>query len=168
MSLRFRLALWIVVAETVALVLFLATDHPVDQPIDFGGKAIVLAICSSINGLVALTIAHLFTRRLSDLADAADEIAAGNPHHCIVAAGDDDIARLGRAFNNIVARMQTHLQHVKESRDRLIKPTEAMSEGFALWDRNDRLLLHNKQFRKIFKPIECSIRTGMSLSLIHI
>ncbi len=165
MSLRFRLALWIVVAETLFLACFLLADLPKDEPVDFGGRSLAFLMGMAINGLIAMTIAHLFTRRLSELADAADAIAAGNPHHCIVAAGEDDIARLGRAFNNIVTRMQNHLQHVRESRDRLIKPTEAMSEGFALWDRNDRLLMFNKQFRKIFKPIECSIRPGISFGL---
>jgi len=165
MSLRFRLALWIVVAETVFLALLLLADMPTNQPIDLSRTSILFFIGMAINGLIAMTIAHAFTRRLSELADAADAIAAGNPQYCIVSAGDDDIARLGHAFNNIVVRMQNNLQHVKESRDRLIKPTEAMSEGFALWDRNDRLLLCNKQFRKIFKPIECSIRPGISFSL---
>ncbi len=165
MSLRFRLALWIAVAETVFLAIFLLADIPATKPIDLSRTSLVFLIGMGINGQIAMTIAHVFTRRLSELADAADAIAAGNPHYYIVAAGDDDIARLGRAFNNIVARMESHLQHVKESRDRLIKPTEAMSEGFALWDRNDRLLLCNKQFRKIFKPIDCSIRPGISFSL---
>jgi len=165
MSLRFRLALWIALAETVFLVLFLLADLPKTQAFDFGEQSLIFMFGLAINGLIAMTIAHLFTRRLTDLADAADAIAAGNPHHCIVDAGEDDIARLGRAFNNIVTRMQRHLEHVRESRDRLIKPTEAMSEGFALWDKNDRLILCNKQFRKIFRPIECSIRPGMSFGL---
>ncbi len=165
MSLRFRLALWIAVAETIFLALFLLADMPTTQPIDLSRISLFFFVGVAINGLIAMTIAHVFTRRLSELADTADAIAAGNPHYCIVAAGDDDIARLGRAFNNIVARMQSHLQHVRESRDRLIKPTEAMSEGFALWDRNDRLLLCNKQFRKIFKPIDCSIRPGIGFGL---
>ena len=165
MSLRFRLALWITVAETIFLALFLMTDIQ-SRGFTLYAEAIPMLLAGmAINGLIAMTIAHVFTRRLSELADAADAIAAGTPHHCIVTSGDDDIARLGRAFNNIVARMESHLQHVKESRDRLIKPTEAMSEGFALWDRNDRLLLYNQQFRRIFKPIECSIRPGMSFSL---
>ena len=165
MSLRFRLALWIAVAETVFLAFFLAAEIPTTQPVDISKVSLSFLIGMAVNSLIAMTIAHVFTRRLSELADAADAIAAGNPHDCIVSAGDDDIARLGRAFNNIVARMENHLKHVRESRDRLIKPTEAMSEGFALWDRNDRLLLYNKQFREIFKPIECSIRPGISFSL---
>ncbi|MGI9507781.1 MAG: HAMP domain-containing protein, partial [Geminicoccaceae bacterium] len=127
MSLRFRLALWIAVAETIFLALFLLADLPKTDTVDLGRTSVIFFIGMAINGLIAMTIAHVFTRRLSDLADAADAIAAGNPHYCIVDAGDDDIARLGRAFNNIVARMQNHLQHVRESRDRLIKPTEAMS-----------------------------------------
>ncbi len=165
MSLRFRLALWIAVAETIFLALFLLTGMQSTGFSIYEEALPLFLIGMAINGLIALTIAHVFTRRLSELADAADAIAAGTPHKCIVTSGNDDISRLGRAFNNIVARMQSHLQHVKESRDRLIKPTEAMSEGFALWDRNDRLLLYNQQFRRIFKPIECSIRPGMGFSL---
>lgn len=165
MSLRFRLALWIVVAETIFLALFLFAGNQSAGFTQLERSVPLFLIGSAINGLIALTIAHVFTMRLTELADAADAIAAGTPHHCIVTSGHDDIARLGRAFNNIVARMQSHLKHVKESHDRLIKPTEAMSEGFALWDRNDRLLLYNQQFRQIFKPIECSIRPGMSFSL---
>ncbi|MEM9443343.1 MAG: EAL domain-containing protein, partial [Pseudomonadota bacterium] len=74
----------------------------------------------------------------------------------------DEVARVGRAFNSMIDRLGENMNALQASRDRLIKPTEAISEGFALWGVDDRLVLCNRQFREIFSSIEPDIEIGMT------
>ncbi|MGI9437921.1 MAG: EAL domain-containing protein [Geminicoccaceae bacterium] len=115
-----------------------------------------------ITALVAWSIGHVLTRRLWRLAIAADKIACGESEARVFLPGSDEVARVGRAFNSMVDRLRQNLSAVQTSRDRLIKPTEAISEGFALWSADDRLVLCNRPFRDIFETIEPSLEIGMA------
>ena len=46
--------------------------------------------------------------------------------------------------------MADSVKALEAARDRLIQPTEAMSEAFALWDADDRLVLFNSKFGELF------------------
>jgi diguanylate cyclase (GGDEF)-like protein/PAS domain S-box-containing protein len=110
--------------------------------------------------VVGLAMGFVLTRRLGALARAADQVAAGDLSLRIAAPGRDEVARLGRAFNSMVARLADNLAALRVARDRLILPTEAMSEGFALWDPEDRLVLYNSRFRELFDAFDEEIQLG--------
>ncbi len=113
--------------------------------------------------LIAWLIGHVLTRRLWRLAVAADKIACGEHEDVgVFLPGSDEVARVGRAFNSMVARLRKNMKVLEASRDRLIKPTEAISEGFALWSADDRLVLCNRPFRELFARMEPSIEIGMT------
>ena len=85
--------------------------------------------------LVGWTMGHLLTRKLARLAAVADAVSAGD----LSLAGatfpaSDEVARVGRAFDGMVERLEQRLDTIRLDRDRLILPTEAISDGFALWD----------------------------------
>ena len=114
-----------------------------------------LGITIAIAGMVAIAVVGLamgfvLTRRLEHLAVSADRVAGGELAVRVAAAGSDEVARVGRAFNSMVARLAANLSELRAARDRLVQPTEAMSEGFALWDADDRLILHNRRFLELF------------------
>jgi two-component system, sensor histidine kinase and response regulator len=46
--------------------------------------------------------------------------------------------------------------------ERLVEAVEAMSEGFALWDPSDRLVMYNSRMREIYALSGHPIRTGLS------
>ncbi|MGH1479031.1 MAG: EAL domain-containing protein [Geminicoccales bacterium] len=112
--------------------------------------------------LVAWLIGHVLTRRLWRLAVAADKVACGERDLGVFLPGNDEVARVGRAFNSMVARLHKNMKALEASRDRLIKPTEAISEGFALWSADDRLVLCNRPFRKLFETMDPPVEIGMS------
>jgi diguanylate cyclase (GGDEF)-like protein/PAS domain S-box-containing protein len=125
-----------------------------------------LAMSVAIGGMVAIAIVgavmgFLLTRRLGALAIAADRVAAGDLTVRVAPAGADEVARVGRAFDSMVARLEANLKALKAARDQLIEPTEAMSEGFALWDADDRLVRCNRRFRILFGPLDRDIAAGM-------
>jgi diguanylate cyclase (GGDEF)-like protein/PAS domain S-box-containing protein len=125
-----------------------------------------LGISVAIGGMVAIAIVgaimgFLLTRRLGALAVAADRVAAGDLTVRVAPTGSDEVARVGRAFDSMVARLGSNLTALKATRDQLIEPTEAMSEGFALWDADDRLMRCNRRFRILFGPLDRDIAIGM-------
>ncbi len=125
------------------------------------GMAVAI-VGTVVIALVAWLIGHVLTRRLWRLAVAADKIACGEHDVGVFLPGSDEVARVGRAFNSMVTRLRKNMKALEASRDRLIKPTEAISEGFALWSADDRLVLCNRPFRELFQRMEPAIEIGMT------
>ena len=130
-------------------------------------RTLKIGIAIAVIGTVVIALAgwlmgHVLTRRLGSLAIAADKVACGETDVRVFLPGCDEVARVGRAFNSMVDRLGENLNALQASRDRLIKPTEAISEGFALWNAEDQLVLCNRQFREIFETIEPAIEIGMT------
>jgi diguanylate cyclase (GGDEF)-like protein/PAS domain S-box-containing protein len=114
-----------------------------------------LGITVALTGMVAIAVVGLamgfvLTRRLTNLAAVADRVAEGDRSARVEVVGSDEVARVGRAVNSMVARLAANLDALRAARDRLVQPTEAMSEGFALWDADDRLVLYNSRLRQLF------------------
>jgi diguanylate cyclase (GGDEF)-like protein/PAS domain S-box-containing protein len=125
-----------------------------------------LGITIAITGMAAIAVVGLamgffLTRRLEKLAGAADRVAGGNLALRVAVQGHDEVARVGRAFNSMVARLAANLDELRAARDRLVQPTEAMSEGFALWDADDRLVLYNSKLRGFFRQLGKGIALGV-------
>ena len=83
----------------------------------------------------------------------------------------DEVARVGRAFNSMVDRMADSVKALEAARDRLVQPAEAMSEGFALWDADDRLVLYNSKFGDMFEGVRDRLVLGKTFeevsTLLH-
>jgi diguanylate cyclase (GGDEF)-like protein/PAS domain S-box-containing protein len=124
-----------------------------------------LGASTAVAGMVAiaavgLAMGFLLTRRLEDLAATADRVAGGELGIRVRATGKDEVARVGRAVDGMVARLAANLDELRAARDHLVQPTEAMSEGFALWDADDRLVLHNRRFLELFGAAPDRMVTG--------
>ncbi|MBK8906554.1 MAG: diguanylate cyclase [Rhodospirillales bacterium] len=141
--------------------------------IQFSDEALMLAYRQTRNlglmiGLAGLLftavlgfgVGYVLTRRLKILADAADGINAGDMTVPFVISGTDEVSRLARAFDGMLRRLHESMAALTRARDMLVEPTEAMSQGFVLWDVNDRLVLCNTRFRMMFKEIDDHIAVG--------
>jgi diguanylate cyclase (GGDEF)-like protein/PAS domain S-box-containing protein len=128
-----------------------------------------LGISIALVGMIAIAIVgiamgFLLTRRLGALAVAADRAAGGELAIRLAPTGTDEVARVGRAFDSMMTQLEGNLQALKAARDQLIEPTEAMSEGFALWDAEDRLIRCNRRLRVLLGPMEHEIALGLSFA----
>ena len=125
--------------------------------------ALAVAICGTVFiAAVGVMIGEVLTRRLKSLADAADGIAAGKTSFPPHLSAHDEVGRLARALASMVNRLQRNMTELERARDQLILPTEAMTQGFALWDFNDRLVLCNRRFRELFQEVGDRIVDGLS------
>lgn len=132
-------------------------------------QAYRLGLAAAASGMiviavVGLTMGHLLTRRLSRLATVADRVADGETALRTRLSGHDEVARVGAAMDGMLDRLEAHLSEITLARDRLALPTEAMRDGFAIWDGNDRLVLSNRRFRELYAGLPLSLAPGLAFA----
>ncbi len=88
-----------------------------------------------------------FSRSALSLAEGDINVALPQP------TGHDEISRLMRAlsvFRDTAAEVERHnLRQIAEARQRLDEALESISEGFALFDAEERLLVANRRYAEI-------------------
>jgi class 3 adenylate cyclase len=83
-------------------------------------------------------------------------IAGGNLQARIPAGGADEISNMAEALvvfrDTAIEIKETNLREVREARRRLTDAIESISEGFSLYDADDRLVLCNSHYRDSLYP----------------
>ena len=75
-------------------------------------KTTLLSITVMVGAVLAITIVNsimtsgLLEQRITRLRDGAEHVAAGKLEHRIAIVGNDELAELGQAFDNMAARLQ--------------------------------------------------------------
>ncbi|MFW5654834.1 MAG: response regulator, partial [Roseicyclus sp.] len=91
--------------------------------------------------------------RLTGLSESMRAIAAGDLEAPIPESGTDEIGTMARdlvVFRDTAAEVRaTNLTEIREARQRLDNALESITEGFALFDRSERLLVANRRYRQI-------------------
>ena len=131
------------------------------------GHATRLGLTIAIAGMLVIAlvgwwIGHLLTRKLARLAAVADSVSGGDLSLRAQISGRDEVARVGRAFDGMVDRLERRLETIRLDRDRLILPTEAINEGFVLWDPQERLVRCNQRFRELLGDAGAEVVLGMT------
>ena len=96
-------------------------------------------------------------RRLTALSGSMLAVAGGNLRVPLPPAdGNDEIAEMTRAltvFRDTAVEIEDQgLREIATARQRLVDAIESISEGFALYDRDDRLVLCNSRYRDLLYP----------------
>ncbi|MBM3091410.1 HAMP domain-containing protein [Ensifer sp. T173] len=112
----------------------------------------VLSLLSSIL-IVWLYVDRSLLARLGSVSQGMLAIADGNLCAPLPAAGHDEIGRMAEALrlfrDTAVEVEEKNLREVAEARQRLVDAIESISEGFALYDVEDRLVLSNSRYREL-------------------
>ncbi len=120
------------------------------------GTAVGLGVLCSVL-IVWLYVGRSIVGRLTQLSDSMLALAAGDLTAPLPAAGPgDEIGRMAealRVFRDTALEMEeANLREIEEARRRLTHAIETINEGFALFDRDDRLVLCNRKFRESLYP----------------
>ena len=111
-----------------------------------------LSLLSSVL-VVWLYVDRSLLARLGGVSQSMLAIAGGNLRAPLPAAGRDEIGRMAEALrlfrDTAVEVEEKSLREVAEARQRLIDAIESISEGFALYDGEDRLVLSNSRYREL-------------------
>ncbi len=94
-------------------------------------------------------------KRIRSLSDSMLAIAGGNLRAELPRAeGSDEIARMAGALtvfrDTAVEIEENNLREIATARQRLVDAIESLSEGFCLYDSDDRLVLFNERYRESF------------------
>jgi adenylate cyclase len=145
--------------------------------------AVVLLSLLSSGLIVWLYVQRDLLRRLTALSGSMLAVAGGNLRVPLPAPGrDDEIADMTRAltvFRDTAAEIEDQgLREIATARQRLVDAIESISEGFALFDRDDRLVLCNSRYRDLLysgiadvmepgTPFETIIRCAAERGLVE-
>lgn len=113
--------------------------------------AVALAFLMAL--ILGRVLRRAFVDNITALTLAADSFRRGEFSVRAPCSTEDEIGHLARSFNSMADRIEG-LVHELESEaarasDRLLEAIESMSEGFALFDSRDRLVLCNSKYREI-------------------
>ncbi len=120
------------------------------------GTGILIAVvvlslaCSAL--IVWLYVGRNLIRRLTGLSDSMLAIADGNLKTQLPPGGVDEIGRMAEAlavFRDTAVEVEaTNLREITEARRRLTDAIESISEGFSLYDAEDRLVICNSRYHE--------------------
>ncbi|WP_046868390.1 adenylate/guanylate cyclase domain-containing protein [Microvirga massiliensis] len=132
---------------------------------------IVLASLLSSALIVWLYVDRNLLARLAGVSQSMLAIAGGDLRTPVPASGSDEIGRMAEALRHFreTAREveEKNLREVAKARQRLVDAIETISEGFALFDADDRLVLCNSRYGELlYAGREVELRAGMTFASI--
>jgi hypothetical protein len=143
-----------------------------------GSTAILVVVLASLAGL-ALTVIIIYsiTGPLGRLVTAMQSITGGDLDVAIPAQGRDEIGAMARTLGlfrdslaereRLTAERERAEAAVRQMQARLTDAIESISQGFALFDPEDRLVVCNSRYREILYPdLQESVAPGMTFEEI--
>jgi adenylate cyclase len=150
---------------------------------DFGrlGLLAVVAlslICSALIGW--FYVGRNIVGRLTALSDRMLTLAKGDLKSPLPQGGTDEIGRMAEALGvfraTAIEMEEANLNEIREARARLTEAIETISEGFSLYDVDDKLIVCNRRYKDLFAshadvlvpgtPFETILRTTIERGLI--
>ena len=127
------------------------------------GLAILLGLAAT------LIVLRSISRPLDDVVVAMAGISGGNLETPIPASAPDEIGAMARTLElfrgSIIERMK--LAAHRDEQSRMIQTAiETISDGFALFDPDDRLVLCNSRFRELYPRLDDVAQPGTPFSSI--
>ena len=107
------------------------------------GAAIAAAILMSVFG------AHLLTRPVRNLTQAALAMAEGDLEVHAPAQGTRETTELGRALNRLAKELLSAIEELRHERDLLASILDGMNEGVLVTDGDARIVLANRALRSM-------------------
>ena len=85
----------------------------------------------------------------------------------LLAKGRDEISEMAQAFVHFAREINRRDEEVRRSRQRLTNAIESISDGFALYDADDRLVIYNSRYGgMMYAGVEERLRPGMTFEQI--
>lgn len=111
---------------------------------------ILLALMTlAVTALILSVISHL-TRPLQVLAEASGQIAEGDLTAQVEVGGEDEVGRLGTAFEQMRVRLKESFEAIERERGRLKAILDSTSDAILVTDSRGRLILANPAAEQTF------------------
>ena len=109
----------------------------------FGSAAFALVFAVALSSIAA----QRSSRAIRELIRAARRMTAGDLEVRTRPDGQDEVAELGRALDQLAASLKGTLQELRSERDLQVRIMEGMQEGVLVLDGNDRVVMMNQALR---------------------
>jgi adenylate cyclase len=130
---------------------------------------VALSLISSVL-IVWLYVGRNIVARLTALSDRMLALASGDLKSPLPASGPDEIGRMAvslAVFRATAIEMEaTNLKEIREARTRLTDAIETISEGFSLYDADDKLIVCNSRYKTLFASHIDLTKPGTSFEAI--
>ncbi len=145
------------------------------ETIKHGKLMMTLITAASVTGALLVMLFYVGPRivgPLENITEAMSELAAGDTSVDIPCRErSDEIGRMAQAlgvFRDTAIEVQnSNLVEIRETRRRLMDAIESISEGFSLYDNQDRLVVCNSKYRELLYPEnDVEITPGMTFEEI--
>ncbi len=137
---------------------------------------IVVIIAVLVGGAVTLIVLRSITVPLRRLVGAVTAITGGNLDVEIPSGGRDEIGVMAKALglfrdslverDRLAAERERAEQAVRRARTQLTEAIEAISEAFALFDPQDRLVICNQTYREMYAELDVGVEPGTTFETI--
>ena len=111
---------------------------------------IAIATATLLLMLAAVVIARLITRPVRQITKAAEGIAAGKLDQQIPIKSNDEIGRLGRAFNEMSSTIKNNMGAISREKGRLTAIMSGLTDGVVMTDAEGKIVLANPAGEKLF------------------
>jgi len=119
------------------------------------GLLAVVALSLISSALIGwLYVGRNIVARLTALSDRMLTLAQGDLKSSLPQGGTDEIGRMAEALGvfraTAIEMEEANLKEIREARTRLTEAIETISEGFSLYDAEDKLIVCNSRYRELF------------------
>src|ERR1039458_4151683 len=130
---------------------------------------VVLSLISSV--LIGwFYVGRNIVARLTALSERMLTLAQGDLKSPLPHGGTDEIGRMAEALGvfraTAVEMEETNLKEIREARARLTEAIETISEGFSLYDADDRLIVFNSHYKELFAAHADALVLGTTFETI--
>jgi two-component system, OmpR family, phosphate regulon sensor histidine kinase PhoR len=120
------------------------------------GSAFLIAVGLSI------WLARSLTKPLSDMATAAQQLAAGNLMVHVETSAHDEVGLLAHTLNHMTQELRSKIEELSEDRSQLLAMLTSMVEGVMVLDSKGRILQVNPAWERMFGVTRAEARGRQS------
>jgi two-component system phosphate regulon sensor histidine kinase PhoR len=117
--------------------------------------------------LAAALIARMITRPVRQITKAAEGIAIGELDQQIPVRTNDEIGRLGHAFNEMSSNLRKLVGEISTERTKLQTVLANMADGVMMTDAEGKIILANQATERLFNFREKEVITKPSIEAVH-
>jgi two-component system sensor histidine kinase VicK len=111
----------------------------------FTGTLIALVMTT----ILSILLSNMITAPIKEITSKAVAIAVGNLNQRVNIQSKDEIGQLGRAFNEMTARLKEALSSIEDEKEKLDSVLSNMNDGVIGSDENRRLIIMNRRARSM-------------------
>ncbi len=126
-----------------------------------------IAIAALLVIIATALLARMITRPVRQITRAAEGIAAGKLEQQIPIRTNDEIGRLGRAFNEMSSNVKNTMAAISGERGRLVAVLSSLSDGVVMTDSQGGVVLDNPSAERLFNFKEMTATGKPLIESIH-